>query len=186
MPISISNTDFSQLGIFRQPALDSSGFFAQAWQLFFQSLIKTQKGLPQYLFQTHAQRLAMQVSTVGLGTLFFETDRQVWYIATATAWQYVFGAFSIIQMGLPMDLGTPDIGFLVNVTDYNHLLVWTAAGFNFAPSDSGSGYTVPFTGVPTNPVGWHVADGSTVNQLNGDGSVSSVTIPTVGGSYFRT
>lgn len=127
----------------------------------------------------------MPVGMVGLGTLFFETDRQVWYIATATSWQFAFGAFSIPQTGIPSDLTSTDVGFLVNVTDYNHLLVWTAAGFNFAPSDSGSGYTVPFTGVPTNPVGWHAADGSTVNQLNQDGSISAVTIPNVAGSYFR-
>lgn len=73
-------------------------------------------------------------------------------------------------------LNMSDAGFLVVVTDFNHVLQWTGTAWTWGPGDIGSGYIDAFLSAPT-AAGWHLCDGSTVNRLNADGSVSTVTLP---------
>lgn len=65
---------------------------------------------------------------------------------------------------------------LVFVTDYNHLLEWNGAAYNWGPGESGSGYISPFLSAP-GATGWHLCNGATVNRLNGDGTITAVTLP---------
>lgn len=84
---------------------------------------------------------------------------------------------SSTQAGLSgLGLGTANAGQVVWVTDYNHTLFWTGTAFIWGPGDNGSGYISAFVSDPTGN-GWQVCDGSTVNRLNQDGSVTSVVVP---------
>jgi hypothetical protein len=81
------------------------------------------------------------------------------------------------QAGLAgLDLNSQDSGFLVEVTDYNHVLEWNGTGFEWGPGENGSGYISAFLSAPTS-IGWHICDGSVVSQLNSDGSLKPVTLP---------
>ena len=122
---------------------------------------------------THASRPA--ASSYPNGTLYWETDRTVLYMALTGRWVYVAGMMSATQATLPVDLGSGDAGFLVNVTDYAHQLQWNGAAWGWAPGDSGSGYIGLFEVDPG--TGWHLYDGSAVNYLLGTGALASVTLP---------
>lgn len=80
------------------------------------------------------------------------------------------------QNNLPSNLGPNDKGFLINVSDYAHILRWNGSGWAWGPGDPGSGYIAPFLSAPTQ-VGWKLCDGSTVQRLNSDGTLSSVVLP---------
>lgn len=105
-----------------------------------------------------------------------------WFQSIAT--QLIAQAQSIVasaignhpQNDLPTNLGPNDKGFLINVSDYAHILQWTGTGWAWGPGDPGSGYVAPFLSVPTQ-VGWHLCDGSTVQRLNSDGSLTNVVLP---------
>lgn len=61
----------------------------------------------------------------------------------------------------------------VFVTDYVHLIYWNGAAFSFAGDQSGC-----VSLWESNPgTGYQLCDGSTVNRLNADGTVTSVTVP---------
>lgn len=82
----------------------------------------------------------------------------------------------VTQATLPTNLTVNQKGFIVEVSDYAHTLRWTGSGWEWGPGDSGSGYLAPFLAAPAQ-AGWKLCDGSTVKQLNGDGSLSDVTLP---------
>jgi len=176
--------DVSQLGIFRTKPLDATELFVWPWVKFFQTLEQFRINAPQFFFTGHASRTKLNPQNVSIGTLFFETDRNVLYISNGSTWQYVAGVFSAVLAALPSDLTSTDAGFLVNVTDYNHLLQWSGSSWGWGPGDFGGGFTVPFVNPPTS-MGWHAADGSTVNQLQPNGGISPVVVPNTAGSYFR-
>lgn len=140
--------------------------------------------IPQLVINTHANRMNLIASKYPSGSLFFETDRGVFYISKTSVWVYLLGIMQSAQIGLPKDLGANDVGFLINVTDFAHLLQWNGSAWTWGPGDGGSGYTIPFVGIPG--TGWQIADGSVnVPQLNPDGTISYVTVPNTAGSYFR-
>jgi hypothetical protein len=80
------------------------------------------------------------------------------------------------QNNLPSNLTINQKGFLINVSDYAHILKWTGTGWTWGPGDPGSGYIAPFLSAPTQ-AGWHLCDGSTVQRLNADGTLTSVVLP---------
>jgi hypothetical protein len=80
------------------------------------------------------------------------------------------------QSNLPTNLTVNQKGFLISVSDYAHILRWTGSGWTWGPGDPGSGYIAPFLSAPTQ-TGWHLCDGSTVNKLNADGTLTSVVLP---------
>lgn len=144
---------------------------------------------------THAARLASYpANSYPVGTLFWETDRTVYYLNIGALgsqnWVYTTGEFSCAQAALPGDLGTHDGGFLANVFDYGHLLIWSGAAWTWGPGDAGSGMLQLFEVDPTG-AGWHLYDGSTVNYLKADGTLGSITLPNISGAaptrcYLKT
>lgn len=139
------------------------------------------------IFDTHANRLAnYSPANYALGILFFETDRLVVYIVQSVSsvkkWKYLGGVMQSTQSGLPADLGTTDINFLVNVTDYGHVLQWTGTGWQWGPGDNGSAYIQGFLDDPTGN-GWHLCDGSAnVNYLKSTGALGTQTLPNLASS----
>lgn len=140
------------------------------------------------LEDTHAHRLdatgfsQYQAANVAIGTLFWETDRKVTYIAASVAgvnaWVYQSGQMIDVQANIPNDLGANDKGFQISVTDFAHGLQWGGAGWNWAPGDPGSGMMVLFEVDPSPTTGWHLYDGTAgVTYLKSDGTTGTVTLP---------
>lgn len=152
----------------------------------FISRLLTPAKIPQLLLQTHAQRLATSAGKYPGGSLVFETDRSVYYLAQSNSWVYAFGIMQVVQLTLPGDLGAADTGFLALVADFMHLLQWTGQNWAWGPAEDGSGYISPFVNPPNPGTGWHACDGSAnVPTLNPDGSTTPVNIPNTPGSFYR-
>lgn len=178
--------DVSQLAIFRTKPLNEDGFFVWPWNKFFQALEVFKQGAPQYFFDSHVNRVKINPQNTGVGSLFYETDRTVLYISSASGtWLYVAGIFSTVQIALPADLGASDAGFLANVADYSHVLEWNGTAWQWGPGEVGGGYTVPFVNPPNPITGWHAANGASVNLLQSNGGITPVTVPNTAGSFFR-
>jgi RimJ/RimL family protein N-acetyltransferase len=95
------------------------------------------------------------------GSVYFETDRTLYYVATAGVWQYLAGICRVTQANLPADFGTSgDVDVLAYVTDFAHLLRWNGSTWEWAPGEDGSDYVVAFVTGPDEPTGWHACDGS--------------------------
>jgi hypothetical protein len=66
-------------------------------------------------------------------------------------------------MALPSDLSTHDSGLLVWVVDYNHLIRWSGAAWEWAPGEVGSGFIRDFLATPGPE--WVLCDGSATDYL---------------------
>jgi len=141
--------------------------------------------VPTLTQDTHANRLNFAASKVVAGSIFYETDRSVYYIAVGGQWIYGGGMSPVFQVTIPSDLTASDAGFLADVQDYGHLLRWDGKMWGWGPGDAQSGYSVAFVNAPKDPL-WHLCDGSTnVPYLRADGGLSYATLPSTAGSYFR-
>jgi hypothetical protein len=87
----------------------------------------------------------------------------------------------------PMLLSTEDVGFLVWLSDYNHVVRWTGTAWQFAIGDAGNGYFVAVPAGVVLGVGWHLCDGSTVPSvvLGATITTANVVLPTVANQYYR-
>lgn len=110
---------------------------------------------------------------------------RAWYIWLRGIFDAIIGALNAIT-GLTITTSTqanlaalgPSLqpNSLVFVSDFNHQLEWTGTMFTWGPGDSGSGYISGFLETP-GATGWQLCDGSTTTRLNGDGTVTAVTVP---------
>jgi len=69
--------------------------------------------------------------------------------------------------------GLGGVSLFIYISDYAHLIYWSGATAAFA--DGGNNYIAAFENDPPGP-GWHLMDGSTVNYLNTDGTVTAQTL----------
>lgn len=93
-------------------------------------------------------------------------------------------AQSVTQSSLPK-LTQAEAGYLYFVSDFNHTLQWNGSGWGWAPGEEGNGFAVLYPLAAPTTIGWHLCDGTTQNQLNADGTVSAVLLPTIANTYFR-
>lgn len=111
-------------------------------------------------------------------TIFEASDRNyVAWVSTGSAWIYAYGIHSRTQSQLATlaaTLGTNDAGYLVWVTDYEHLLRWSGSAWTFGPGDAGGGYIAFFLAAP-NGNGWVLVDGTATTILKSDGTTTAVT-----------
>lgn len=129
---------------------------------------------------THANRLAKYLaSNFQLGSIFWETDRTVIYVLTSGAWTYAAGVMQATQATLPTDLGAADVGLLVNVKDYGHLLMWSGSAWGWAPGDAGSAMMGLFDFPPN--TGWARYQGQSVNYLLSTGALAEASLPNLAG-----
>lgn len=171
--------------LLRAPVVDDKGLVTWVWTKFFQSLpfsIKVQ----QLVKGTHSVKTALPASQYADGSLFYETDRKLWYAAVGNSWNYLTGYLQVPQSALPTDLGASDTGLLAYVTDFAHVLMWTGTGWVWGPGDPGSDMVLAFVTGPDPITGWQACDGSAnVSRLNFDGSVDFVNVPNTPGSFYR-
>lgn len=150
---------------------------------------------PQIIQDTHANKANYPPDVYANGTLYYETDRLVYYINQGAPgsqkWVYTVGTFECLQANLPNDLGPNDSNFLANVFDYGHLLIWSGVAWTWGPGDAGSGMLQLFEADPTG-AGWHLYDGTSgVPFLKADGTLGTVNLPNLSGSaptkcYLKT
>lgn len=174
-------------GLQRTPFLSSppnEKYVSREWIQWFNG-VALSKNVPSFISDTHANRDLIPAANYANGTLFFESDRKVLYIAVNGSWFYFSGVMQATQATLPTDLLTEDTNFLVNVTDYAHLLEWTGTAWTWGPAELGSGFIMTFLNAPNPTTGWQLCDGSAnIPQLNADGTLQFVTVPS-SGDYFR-
>lgn len=81
-------------------------------------------------------------------------------------------------MSIPTDLGTADVGLLLQVADYGHLMRWSGTVWEFAPGDSGNGYIKDCL-VPPQQEGWALCDGQGTSYLrSGNATLFATSITT--------
>lgn len=158
---------------------------SRQWLKFLQG-IALAANVPTFVSDTHANRSQIPAANYANGTFYFETDRDVVYIAVNGFWFYFAGIYQDTQAKLPTDLGTNDANFLYEVTDYAHLLAWNGTGWSWAPGENGSDYIVTFLNGPQPTTGWQACDGSAnVGVLQFDGTLNFVTVPTSASAWYR-
>lgn len=109
------------------------------------------------LLGTHEARLKQYNPTKYKGSIFFETDRTVFYFSDGQNWKYLGGRHACALTAIPTDLDDRDTGFLLNTTTYNHLHIWSGSAWGWGDGDSGSAYVALHT---INPgTGWKLCDG---------------------------
>ncbi len=156
---------------------------------------QAQQAIGANLIGTHAERLAnYPASSYEPGTLFFETDRTVFYINKAVAsvnrWIYAAGQMdssSTTIADIPIDLGANDIGFLYGSTYWNHVWVWLntgPTGYWYAPGDPGSLYIVASTATAPENGKWGICDGSAYSYVNLNAVGGSITTPDLASGLF--
>lgn len=123
-------------------------------------------------------------------TIFEASDRN--YVAWASDganWIYAYGIHSRTQSqlsALAATLGTNDVGYLVWVTDFGHLLRWTGSAWEFGPGEIGGRYIQGFVGTPGGPgTYWQICDGTASSFLNADGTTTNFTTPNLTVHYLK-
>lgn len=111
-----------------------------------------------------------------IGFLFAPTDRlETHYRHDGASLKYIEGVQRGNLAGLPT-LNADDTGYLYDVADYDHLLRWEGAAWNWGDHDR-SGRIESFLVDPDPTTGWALCNGGATDKLNYDGSVSAVTLP---------
>jgi hypothetical protein len=64
------------------------------------------------------------------GALYWESDRRVFYLYSAGAWNYAGGVAVGAAAAKPADLAAADVGFLYFASDAAQLLIWTGAAWS--------------------------------------------------------
>lgn len=191
----------------QQVVTDARHLLTVPWALLLQGMLQT-IAEPTYLEGTHADRLdeASDPGEFGLGTYFYETDRQVLYQARLVklvdpahptdppvptpCWVYISGTMRDTLANKPTDLGhatwtnhNEDTGFLFYATDYAHTWRWTGTTWEYAPGDRSSGEIAWFTANPG--TGWVLCNGSSVTRTTATAGTSAFTTPNLIGAYAK-
>lgn len=142
----------------RTPIYSQTGTLHQAWAQFFSQLAASAA-----IGEDAALMAAFETAAPGAG-------------AGLTIHQHA-------QAALPA-LGAGDAGYLAWVTDYNHLLYWSGAAWQWGPGENGSGYIQFFAIAPG--TGWALVNGSAITYLKPDGTTATVTPGSMAdGRYVR-
>lgn len=142
-------------------------------------------GVPSWVFNQGNMHkpFTNRPTDLGLNDVSFVFIASDWNAATwiwsGTVWLYRTGnGYQRTQSQLAALAGTltlNDVHLLVEVTDYFHFLVWNGTGFAFNSGDQ-SDYIVDALAAPQGGL-WQACDGTTVNVLNGDGTLLSRITP---------
>jgi hypothetical protein len=85
--------------------------------------------LIEYLEGTESERLDTDARGIVEGSIWYETDRGVYFIVRSNSWFYYTGVMQDVYASRPTALGTLDVGFLFWAEDYLHL--WQFDGANW-------------------------------------------------------
>jgi len=143
--------------------------------------------VPRIIIDLHANRVNYAAGAYPAGTLYYETDRTVYYIVLELGglrqWWYFTGQMRDLLANIPTDLGTTDINFLFYGISEQHTWRWTSLLWTFAPGDQGSGQIVASTGTPNGGL-WALCDGSAATLALGNATTTAITTPDLTGDIF--
>lgn len=137
----------------QQVVTDERSLLTVPWTMMFQDILG-QIQIPTYLEGTHADRLDPETDpgNFRIGTVFYETDRNVYYQARiaitppatepAPFWQYMTGTMwgTMTPDERPTDLGVHDAGFEFRSTDLPaRQFLWSQTAWVEVGAASGSG-----------------------------------------------
>jgi hypothetical protein len=124
---------------------------------------------------------ASQITVSSLGPLWLSivSIDSGWVIGgtSDTGTLYVHWTVGGGSSSIPTDLGLNDVGFLLFVADYNHLLRWNGMAWEFAPGDNGNGYVVQAAALPA-PYGWVLSSGAQTTKLTLGTRVTATRVTT--------
>lgn len=106
--------------------------FTRPWGDWFSKVVTPRlESTPQFKSGTHNDRMGSQAPIWPLGSLYQETDRNVFYVATGSpeVWIYAFGTMQGLDLNKPADLGTKDKGFQYLSTDIPKLSIWSGSAW---------------------------------------------------------
>ena len=112
---------------FQTPFLDMGGRITTVWIAWLASITKLSSGGATITEGTHAARLTTAGQSVG--SLWYETDRHVTYVLTASGWQFAGGVQSGAFTSRPTDLGASDAGYAFVATDTGVLYSWSGSAW---------------------------------------------------------
>jgi hypothetical protein len=105
------------------------------------------------LYNTHANRLTLAATSYSAGTLFYESDRTVFYVSNAINWLYAAGVMVAVLASRPVGLGASDAGFSFFASDILNTYEWSGSAWilssnwaSLTTSNAFSGTTETFTG----------------------------------------
>lgn len=150
----------------------------ETWTRFFQLCIAS--GL-EYAADTNARRSLYEAGRFVDGSLFYVSDRDVYYIARAGVWKYFYGTMRAALASIPAGLGADDTGFLFYSTNYVRTWRWTGSAWDYAPGERLHKEIAWYPG--TLPNGWALCDGSAVTVSTAAGATASFTTPDLTGQY---
>lgn len=110
--------------------------FAKPWNDWFALTVQPAiQKIAQPQTGTHAQRLThpARINSSALlvpnGSIFYESDRKVFYYALNGAWIYLAGTMFAAAASRPADLGANDAGFQFWATDTTTFSLWTGSAW---------------------------------------------------------
>lgn len=183
MPAVLLSTSQASLAL-RTEMVDEGRIITRPWAKIFLDIFAT--AIPSFLAGSNAAKAQVSAANYADGSIFYELDRRVAYIAIAGRWVYLTGCATTDSGHLPVGLGADDFGLLVNVSDYSHQLIWVGNSWTWAPGELGGDFIMPFLTGPDPSAGWQPCDGSLgVLKMNFDGTLSFVDVPNTPGSWYR-
>jgi hypothetical protein len=90
---------------------------------------RTIDDLIEFFQGTETERLDTDAGSLVEGSVWYETDREVYFIVRSDGWHYLAGVMQAAFASRPSGLGTLDDGFQFWATDYKHL--WQFDGANW-------------------------------------------------------
>lgn len=145
------------------------------------------------VYDTRANRANYDATKLPLGTTYNETDTTLIYtvqlVGGVNAWLFYSGIWARTQAQVPgvgAALGALDNDLQIRTTDTAHTYLWTGAVFHFADGGSGS-YSLTNGGYPFGGTAamWGIANGSTYNVSQDDGTTLAVVSIVAPNSYLR-
>lgn len=106
-------------------------------------------------------------------------------VAGTHHWYYYSGYQGDVLANIPGTLVADDAGYTFSSTDYIQQYTWNGTVWHFA-TQSGSGYTQFFQNPPPTYGLWGLADGTSYNTSQDDGTILSQASPSLpAGNYYR-
>ena len=126
---------------------------------------------------THTHRANYPANSYVDGTMYYETDRTVYYIVQAGSWVYMQGVMSgtLSPDTKPVGLALADAGFRFDATDFYHEYVWNGTVWHYAPWDLGSGWMI--MGGQPNPAIFSLCNGSVATLSLDNGTTTTFLTP---------
>lgn len=138
---------------------------------------------------THANRASYPAANYPKGTIYFETDRTLYYMVqlpdgVTPTWIFFNGTWIDVFANLPT-LGANDRYVTFFATDFLQGWVWNGSAWHFAVGSSSDYLLSVFPGSTTPPGVWGLCDGSTYTVTQDNATLVNRTPAIAANTYIR-